>query len=164
MEPLHHNQELFEETIKRISLETGISEAIVEKDYYVNVSAKSVKYNYLDNTDPVLTTSVADIFDENNEAVSWKITASATDNISGIAGYALTKEENAPTEYLASKEFAIGRSGTYYIWTKDNAGNTTHNKVEIESDLFFNNISINKLNYEESNIDYLYYQGHRIRL
>lgn len=40
---LHHNRELFEELILRVSLESGIDAAIVEKDYYVSLLLYAIR-------------------------------------------------------------------------------------------------------------------------
>ena len=40
---LHHDQELFEDLILRVSLESGIDAAIIEKDYYVSLLLSAIR-------------------------------------------------------------------------------------------------------------------------
>ena len=47
---LHHNRELFEELILRVSLESGIDAAIVEKDYYVSLLLYAIRETVYINT------------------------------------------------------------------------------------------------------------------
>ena len=62
----------------------------------------------------------------------------ATDDYgkSGVYGYALTKREEEPAEFVeaAEEEVAISEitdNGTYYVWVRDNAGNVSHESVDV---------------------------------
>ena len=55
---------------------------------------------------------------------------------SGISGYALTKREEEPTEFITASEGEITISeitdnGTYYVWVRDKAGNVSHETVNV---------------------------------
>ena len=60
-----------------------------------------------------------------------KVTANATDTGSGIFGYAITTENVAPTnesDYQASNELKVYKSGTYYVWARDKVGQVSASK------------------------------------
>lgn len=67
----------------------------------------------------------------NNVSVStsWGKTAtatiSATDDITGVAGYAVTTTNSAPGSWQPSSSFTLSSNGTYYAWAKDAAGNVS---------------------------------------
>ena len=137
------------------------------KDGSGNVSYKTVTFSKLDNTAPKFSgTKVSDVFEGGN-AFAWKIATGGTDGESGVAGIAITRtpEEPDQTAYKSSMEFAIPRSGIYYLWIKDNVGNVTRSDaVHIHSDLVFNGKEINNVEYNGMNLNSIYYKGKRIRL
>ena len=71
-----------------------------------------VKY---DATAPVISTVSAE---------NRTVTVNATDATSGIAGYALTSTTDEPSEWNDENVITVEAYGTYYAWSKDNAGNT----------------------------------------
>ena len=81
----------------------------------------------IDKTAPVVTEATA---------TTNKITITATDEASGIVGYAITTENTAPTEFTSVtniQELNTTVSGytqgtTYYVWVKDEAGNVSASK------------------------------------
>ena len=78
--------------------------------------------NNIDTTKPVVTGATA---------TTNKITITATDEASGIIGYAVTTTNTAPSSFTSvtnTKSFSTTLSGyaqgtTYYVWVKDEAGN-----------------------------------------
>ena len=80
-----------------------------------------------------------------------RIKITAQDNLSGIAGYAITENNTAPSAnsdiwvnstsetYISSNSYS---DGTYYVWVKDNAGNISEtsengNRIIIDNEEFF---------------------------
>lgn len=51
------------------------------------------------------------------------ITITATDDSSGIAGYAITNTTEVPVEWSKSNAIKVTEDGIFYVWVKDNAGN-----------------------------------------
>ena len=94
------------------------------KNYGVS-SALTIKN--IDKTAPVVTEATA---------TTNKITITATDEASGIVGYAVTTSTTAPTEFINvantktfSKTVENQKQGTtYYVWVKDQAGNVSASK------------------------------------
>ena len=102
-------------------------------EYYLHIKATDNAGNVLDralgtykidNSIPVVgTLTIA------NDCT--KVTANATDAGSGIFGYAITTENVAPTnesDYQASNELKVYKSGTYYVWARDKVGQVSASK------------------------------------
>lgn len=61
---------------------------------------------------------------------------------SGVACYAITTTPYQPTEWQEKNELKVSKSGLYYIWAKDKAGNIADFRiVKVDDDL---NVSIDK--------------------
>ena len=83
--------------------------------------------NNIDTTVPVVTGATA---------TTNKITITATDETSGIVGYAVTTSNTAPssfTDVANTKTLSVAPTGykqgtTYYVWVKDQAGNVSASK------------------------------------
>lgn len=99
------------------------------KDNVGNVSAGfEFTVSKVDSTKPVIN----DVTVPTDWAVSGKVSISATDAETGIAGYALTKSSTAPTSgWQESPDFTVTENGTWYAWVKDGAGNTAYKSCYI---------------------------------
>ena len=83
--------------------------------------------NNIDKTKPVVTGATA---------TTNKITITATDEASGIIGYAVTTTNTEPssfTDVASTKTLSVEPTGykqgtTYYVWVKDQAGNVSASK------------------------------------
>ena len=83
--------------------------------------------NNIDKTKPVVTGATA---------TTNKIAITATDDASGIIGYAVTTSNTAPssfTDVASTKTLSVEPTGyrqgtTYYVWVKDQAGNVSESK------------------------------------
>lgn len=84
--------------------------------------------NKIDTTKPVVVTAIA---------TTNEITIRATDEASGIIGYAITEDENEPSKFTACESTKIlttkiegkTQNKTYYVWVKDAAGNISEPKA-----------------------------------
>ena len=94
-------------------------------------AAASRTINNIDKTKPVVTGA---------SATTNKITITATDDASGIIGYAVTTSNTEPssfTDVANTKTLSVESTGykqgtTYYVWVKDKAGNVS-NAQEIKT-------------------------------
>ena len=141
-----------------------------------NTTTEFVEIYNLDNTEPVISmTDVSDAINASGEAYGWNVKAEGNDDNtklsktgSGIIGYALTKDDTEPedTAYQSDKTLFIGRSGKYYLWVKDGAGNVTRSddQIVIHSDYYFNGREVNAITCNGKEITSFYYNGKRIRL
>ena len=83
--------------------------------------------NNIDTTKPVVTGATA---------TTNKIAITATDEASGIIGYAVTTSNTAPSSFTGvtnTKSLSVAPTGyrqgtTYYVWVKDQAGNVSASK------------------------------------
>ena len=131
--------------------------AVYFKDGAGNVTTEFVEIYNLDNTEPVISmTDVSDAFNASGEAYGWNVRAGGSDDNaklsktgSGIAGYALTRDDAEPEDssYQADQNLFLGRSGKYYLWIKDGAGNVTRSddRIVIHSDYYFNGKGFKKI-------------------
>lgn len=79
-----------------------------------------------DNTPPKLTGAAT----SGAWATSNTITATATDNLSGVQYYAITATNAAPSSgWQTGRSFTVTTNGTRYIWAKDYAGNISASKA-----------------------------------
>ena len=84
-------------------------------------------FTNIDKTKPVVTGATA---------TTNKITITATDDASGIIGYAVTTSNTAPSSFTgvaSTKTLSVAPTGykqgtTYYVWVKDQAGNVSASK------------------------------------
>ena len=84
-------------------------------------------FTNIDKTKPVVTGATA---------TTNKIAITATDEASGIIGYAVTTSNTAPssfTDVASTKTLSVAPTGykqgtTYYVWVKDQAGNVSASK------------------------------------
>ena len=119
-------------------------------EYYLHIKAIDNANNVLDralglykidNTIPII----------NNLTLSndcSHITVNASDEGSGIDGYAITTNNVAPNtnEFQASNVLKIYKSGTYYVWVKDKVGLVSNSKSIIVNKKQNVNISWNDNN------------------
>ena len=90
-------------------------------------AAASRTINNIDKTKPVVTGATA---------TTNKIEIIATDDASGIIGYAVTTSNTAPSSFTSvtnTKSLSVAPTGykqgtTYYVWVKDQAGNVSASK------------------------------------
>ncbi len=79
----------------------------------------------IDKTDP----TIKSVTQGSCSSDKRQITINATDNLSGIYGYAITTNDVEPTSYTQSSNTSWTSSaqtiGTYYVWVKDNTGNVS---------------------------------------
>ena len=99
------------------------------KDGAGHIVNKAITVSKVDATAPTVTLSLSD---ETTWTKSKTLTMNFSDSDSGLAGYALTTTETTPTTWTSisgtsvSKTQTITTNGTYYVWTKDNAGLVSH--------------------------------------
>ncbi len=92
---------------------------VYAKDAAGNISAPTtVAVGKIDKTKPTAPTVTGN---PTSWAASATLTASATDTGSGIAGYSFSTAENNYTWQTAATKAVV--NGTYYVYTKDAAGN-----------------------------------------
>jgi len=89
---------------------------IIAKDKYGNETKEVIEVKNIDKTSP---TSNANAVEVNGK----EITITATDNQSGIGGYAVSKSTAVPGEWSASNIIKVAEDGAYYVWVIDNVGN-----------------------------------------
>lgn len=102
---------------------------IVRLKYGTSISNQYQEYNVtsIDKEKPVVTEVTA---------TTNTITIKATDNDSGIIGYAVTTDNNEPTDFTScantkSLDTSVGekqQGTTYYVWVKDEAGNISNSE------------------------------------
>lgn len=105
-------------------------------ELYRNFSAYKI-----DNTNPVINKlTIA------NDCT--KVVVDASDAGSGIAGYAITTTNTAPSasDYQASNELKTYASGTYYVWVKDKVG-----QVSAAKSVLVNRKQTATINYVDNN-------------
>lgn len=124
---------------------------VVYKDGLGNETSKAVTISNLDNTAPTIT-DASTIYSENNETKEIKTGVKVTANDekdfngtkksgSGIAGYAISTTNTVPSNFQASNVFSVTKSGTYYVFVKDNVGNVSAGKkvnVNVKRKVTFN--------------------------
>ena len=104
----------------------GIIYAVLSDGVNYGVAASRTIQN-IDKTKPVVTGATA---------TTNKIAITATDEASGIIGYAVTTSNTAPssfTDVASTKTLSVAPTGyrqgtTYYVWVKDAAGNVSASK------------------------------------
>lgn len=73
----------------------------------------------------------------NVTSTSTGVTITATDSTSGIAGYAVTTSNTAPTSFVTSASITgILPNRTYYAWAKDRAGNVSASKSFTSANMY----------------------------
>ena len=94
------------------------------KDTVGNVSAGyAFTMAMVDATKPV----ISEVSVPTDWADAAEITVVASDDETGIAGYALSKSGTAPTTgWQTSPKLTVTANGSYYAWVKDGAGNTAY--------------------------------------
>ena len=99
--------------------------AVYLKDAVGNVTTEFIEIYNLDNTKPVIELATGtDIFNQAGEAYAWKIDVTGNDINSllskagsGITGYAVTKDQSAPSAGQYTPDAPIvTHSGKYYVW------------------------------------------------
>lgn len=149
--------------------------AVYYRDGAGNVTTQFVTISNLDQTQPKIECiNILDAFDEKCEAIGWYIDIKANDNNdyiqqegSRICYVALSTSDTYLDEakYQNVEKIFVPKSGTYYIWLKDAAGNVTvSDSIHIYSDISFNGVKLRDCNYDGINIDGIYYNGVRVRL
>ena len=124
---LSRDAEKWTTTNKIILTENGVVYARLEDEIGRFSDYASIKVGNIDTEKPVIS---------NVTATSNTITIKATDNASGIIGYAITTTNTQPTEFTAvtnttnfSETYTGYKQGTtYYAWVKDEAGNVSASK------------------------------------
>lgn len=86
----------------------------IATDTYGNISKKTIKVEKIDKGLPV----ISKVENEGKD-----ITITATDELSGVAEYAITSTTEIPVEWSKSNVIKTTKDGTFYAWAKDNAGN-----------------------------------------
>ena len=105
----------------------GIIYAVLSDGVNYGVAASRTIQN-IDKTKPVVTGATA---------TTNKIAITATDEASGIIGYAVTTSNTEPssfTDVASTKTLSVAPTGykqgtTYYVWVKDEAGNVSESET-----------------------------------
>ena len=90
-----------------------------------NCSAQTSTWVRIDKTRPSISASVGSCSNGQRN-----ISISASDSASGINGYAITTSSGTPSSFSSSSSGNYS-PGTYYAWTRDNAGNTNSTTVSV---------------------------------
>ena len=107
------------------------------KDTAGNISYTTVKISNIDKTKPSVTAQGIKPIEWTNGTVD--ISAVANDNESKLIGYTITKSDKVPDNWTAvsgspksqSISHTVTENGTYYIWAKDTAGNTSYSTIKV---------------------------------
>lgn len=93
------------------------------KDYIENVSAyRIVEISKIDNVAPV----VVNVQQGSDWGAVSEVTITAEDLQTGVAEYAYSKENAAPSSgWQSSGKFSINSNGVYFAWAKDTVGNVS---------------------------------------
>ena len=124
---LSRDAEKWTTTNKIVLTENGVVYARLEDEIGRFSDYASIKVGNIDTEKPVIS---------NVTATSNAITIKATDNASGIIGYAITTTNTQPTQFTTvtkTKDFNQTYTGykqgtTYYAWVKDEAENVSASK------------------------------------
>lgn len=85
------------------------------------ISGTANKTALIDKVKPVVS-EIEQIPNKDHTELNLNVTAADAD--SGIAGYAVTSENNAPpVDAFSASTPTVNKNGTYYVWTSDKAGN-----------------------------------------
>ena len=98
----------------------------------------SVKVTNIDKVKPVVNNVPQTISgDKKTMSLTVEATDSATSEYaaSGIAGYALTTTNTAPSSFQTGNTFNVTKNGTYYLWAKDNVGNVSLASQQLVKDI-----------------------------
>lgn len=90
-----------------------------------NVVSAEFAVSRVDSLPPV----ISDVSVPSGWTIGKTVTISASDNESGINGYLTTSTDAIPAAGAAwqtSPDFTFTKSGSYYAWAKDNAGNISY--------------------------------------
>lgn len=95
-------------------------------DIYGNSTEKVIKVSNIDKVKPVISKT---------ETKGNNIIITASDELSGICEYAVTKTTEVPVEWSSSNTISTTKDGSFYVWAKDNAGNVTvgENSVVVDT-------------------------------
>lgn len=98
------------------------------KDAVGNVSTNRITIGKMDRTSPTITN-----INKNNMTITIEandINTKLNKEGSGISGYAISKSREVPTDnsFQTSNTFTVEKTGKYYIWVKDKAGNLSETK------------------------------------
>lgn len=98
------------------------------KDEVGNVCTNKITIGKMDCTSPTITN--VNIKNKTVTIDANDINTKLNKEGSGISGYAVSKSKEVPTEnaFQVSNTFNIEKTGRYYIWVKDNAGNLSEIK------------------------------------
>lgn len=121
-----------------------VTGALYLKDALGNITTQRVTISNLDNTAPTIT-KVAQTVASNKKSSTIAVTANDINTTlnksgSGIAGYAITTSNSAPSadKYQGTNQFTVNKNGTYYVWVKDNVGNVSNSSSILVKDLVIN--------------------------
>ena len=115
--------------------QTGTSDyKLYVKDALGNAKAYTLTVGNIDCTAPVITKT--DFIKKDNETT---VNVTASDSISGISQYAVSKDSSNPTNWQTSNSFKFTEEGTYYVFAKDAVGNVSKPK-EINVSINFTGI------------------------
>lgn len=113
----------------------SITGALYLKDKVGNTRTEKVTISNIDNTAPTITNITQNL---NQDKKSCNIVIQANDinttlqkSGSGVAGYQITTNNTAPTNFQTSNTFTINKNGTYYVWVKDNVGLVTSRQIKV---------------------------------
>ena len=116
------------------NLTDAVSQTSGDGEYYLiaqacdkagNCSAQTSTWVRIDKTRPSISASVGSCSNGQRN-----ISISASDSASGINGYAITTSSGTPSSFSSSSSGNYS-PGTYYAWTRDNAGNTNSTTVSV---------------------------------
>ena len=121
---------------------------VYSKTKYKDGAYSNVNNYIVNNVDKVAPIITLNDVEYNTSEYTAKISGTVKDGEatrdyakSGLVGYAITTEDEEPTSYLEIENEEnsieldeIDVNGTYYVWTKDKAGNVTKKSIEVDID------------------------------
>ena len=113
----------------------GIYE-IRAKDKSGNLAKERIEVTKIDKVAPEISSA---------ESNGKDITITASDDLSGIVGYAITSTTEEPVEWSKESTIKVTEDGTFYVWVKDNAENVKMKPETIVVDTTAPTITFNYL-------------------
>ncbi len=107
-----------------------------------DVVKTSLTINNIDKTGPVIKLGKSSSSYTND---ALYITGTITDNTSGISSYAISTSDSTPTSWInissgsksytlpQNDSFKVSKNGTYYVFSKDQAGNVSKSSIKIDN-------------------------------
>lgn len=112
-----------------------VTGALYLKDAVGNIRTEKVTISNIDNTPPTITNITQNLSQDKRSTIIAIQAHDMNERLqkegSGVAGYQITTNNIAPTNFQPNNTFSIQHNGTYYIWVKDNAGVVASKQIKV---------------------------------